>query len=298
MAEKSYEFCEPVQYYSKITKDVFIDKLKEISHITEENDEIIIAFRMLSIKNGMDEINMAYATYDDHSEMMKGHEHIQFYFYVQFIENRNTILLKRCHAIFDDRYSKEPGQYEIIDVFNQNVINYLDDNPIIFTEQPMPYQNYFEFNRIFAINLMKYELWLEGPVGPRRHVENLPFYEYMPFYRGIEGYILDPIHYGSKKIIEEILQFNWVLNRIDFPPEYHWYRFPKLEIEIRYKITKDEEINYPEWYIYPGGLIHLRICIWENNGSYYAQIPMEHYFYAIDIKVLKNIIKGISFKIE
>jgi hypothetical protein len=298
LAEKSYEFHEPIQYYSKITKDVFIGKLKEISHITEENDEILIAFRMLSIKNSVGEVNMAYATYDDHSEMMKGSEHIQFYFYVQFIENDNIILLKRCYVIFDERYSKEPEQYEIIDVFNQNVINYLDDKPIIFTVHSIPYQNYFELDRISAITLGRYELWPEGPVGPRRHVENMPFYEYMPFYRGIEGYTLDPTDDISMKIIKEILKFNWVLDRIDFPPEYHWYRFPKTEIKILYIIREGEVNNYPNYYIFPGGLVHFRIYIWKNKESYYAQIPLDYYFYAIDIEILKDIIKGTSLKIE
>jgi hypothetical protein len=298
MAEKSYEFQEPVQYHLEITKDLFIGKLKEISHITEENGGMIIAFRMLSIKNSTGEINMAYATYDIHSEMMKGREHIQFYFYVQFIENDNTLLLKKCHVIFDERYSKEPLRHEIANVFQQNVINYLEDEPILFTGYPVSYQNYFELGRIYTMDLERFELWLEGPVGPRRHVENMPFYEYMPFYRGIEGYTLDPTKGRDIKIMKEILQFNWVLNRIDFPIEYHWYRFPKTAIKIRYVVQKDEVNNYPGHYIFPGGLVHFYIHIWENKGSYYAQIPLDYYFYAIDIEILRDIIKRTSCKIE
>jgi hypothetical protein len=100
-----------------------------------------------------------------------------------------------------------------------------------------------------------------------------------------------------------IVATDWILNRIEFPYEYHWYRYSEIEIEITYQFNEDEIKEFPG-YVDKYGRIFFSINIWKNNTQYFMQIRNDfNYthdnscFYNIDIEKLRKILSEMDFAI-
>ncbi|GHV58487.1 hypothetical protein AGMMS49579_26090 [Spirochaetia bacterium] len=270
--EKTYEFNGEQQFQINISKETILERLNKIMHVSEENDSIIIPFRMFVLKENQEGYNFPYVKLDVFESIDYGH--ITFYFYVLYDETIGKLILNKCKFIMDDRFGKVPEPDEIIDCFYQNVIKYITNDDILFynTDKIANKNMIFNIEQVKWITLQKYEPKFES------------YWEY-GFVRFRRSYVLE------NESISKLSQFDWVIKNIDFPNDYFWYRYPDMVLEFMYQLKDDEFVKYGEDNrLIDHGNRYYNVNIWKNNEQYFCQMNNDAKFYTIDIEKLRKII--------
>jgi cbb3-type cytochrome oxidase subunit 3 len=283
----SYEYTDVI-FPLNIAREEALLKLNDLAYeVIDYGDKIYIELRMapLRAKNYDKEdytprfIRVPYQRYADGV------------FEYEFIINSGMILLKKMSyriVPWNVYNPKEKEPYAAI--FFQSIVKYLNGNSQInFINSEEKYvHDLFDKNQILRADVFYYT----------------PHYSYW-----FEPVSLTIEYNIEKSLIDKLFQFDWVLNKISFPDDYYWYRYPEYEIgfqyllseeeilEIKNKIREDYEKKNEDWSEAVSGEEGIRnffVNIWRNNDQYFGQISSNNEYYMIDIEKLKSVFENVD----
>jgi hypothetical protein len=254
--ERYYEYHDPIQYIINMSKEEMFSKLQNILNINDNGDLISIPIRLFSFET-YGRIQQASIINDQIGDTER-YIDVTFYFFIQYFDN--SIFLKGYNMfIAEDLYI--PDKIEVERIFRHIIVNYLLEKNISFEH----FQNEnIELNNPIGLNTISVSL-------------NVPSYnDFRTEKRRLYWQ-------NNIEIINLILEYEWIINRIEFPNEFIFYRYPDYQIDI-YDSTI---LRYD----------NIIISIWRNVDQYFIQLNLTKEYYIIDVNKLNEILMLINIRI-
>jgi hypothetical protein len=255
--EESYDYPYPIQYNINISKEEMFSKLKKIINIHDDGNLTYIPVRLFIFEsNG--KIQQATIQNDQSGDIAR-YMDVTFYFHIQYIDN--IMLLKGYNMFIAEDLNIIPNEIEVEKIFRYNIVNYLLDENVpfeYFKNENLELNNPTNLNTIlFSVNVPSYDDF--------RTKERILYRK-----RNTEACNL-------------LLEYKWIINRIKFPNDYIFYRYPNYQIEI-YDSTA---LRYNS----------VIIPIWEDASQYFVQLNTTKEYYVIDKNKLNEILLLINIGI-
>jgi hypothetical protein len=220
MGEKEYYFDDQPSYRILCAKDDVIKKLDKIVfrstiiRLSKETEIFHVQFRSQPLIELPKQPIFNAGFYDGH---------LTGFFYFNFIyheENKTITLVSGKIATNKNNF---PSGNVFISTFETNIIDYINDKEMVFSNIKGNYQNtLFNIEQIRKIEICR-NMSSASSWGSR------------------DGDGLQRWTMRDQNVIKGLYKLNFLSNTIEIDQKYYWYRFPDIIIAVEYDITQNEK---------------------------------------------------------